>query len=100
MQIRFKTRKLEKQYLNAKEAEKAYGRQVARKYIQRVTILKQARCFEDLYAISVLKLHPLKGDCDGEYAIALTGFYRLIIRNVDEVYDIVRIEEVNKHYGD
>ena len=100
MQIRFKTRKLEKQYLSAREAEKAYGRQVARKYIQRVTILKQARCFEDLYAISVLKLHPLKGDRDGEYAIALTGFYRLIIRNVDEVYDIVRIEEVSKHYGD
>ena len=100
MEIRFKTRKLEKRYLNAKEAEKAYGRQVARKYIQRVTILKQARCFEDLYAISVLKLHPLKGDRDGEYAIVLTGFYRLIIRNVGEVYDIVRIEEVSKHYGD
>jgi len=100
LEIRFKTRKLEKRYLNAKEAEKAYGRQVARKYIQRVTILKQARCFEDLYAISVLKLHPLKGDRDGEYAIVLTGFYRLIIRNVGEVYDIVRIEEVSKHYGD
>ena len=100
MEIRFRTRKLEKQYLNAKEAEKAYGTQVARKYIQRVTILKKARCFDDLYAISVLKFHPLKGDRDGEYAIALTGFYRLIIRNVGEVYDIVRIEEVSKHYGD
>ena len=100
MEIRFRTRKLEKQYLNAKEAEKAYGAQVARRYIQRVNILKSARSFEELYAISVLKFHPLKGDRDGEYAIALTGFYRLIIRNIGEVYDIVRIEEVSKHYGD
>lgn len=100
MEVRFKTRKLEKQYLNAKEAEKAYGAQVAKRYIQRINILKNARSFEELYTISVLKFHQLKGDRDGEYAIALTGFYRLIIRNVGEIYDIVRIEEVSKHYGD
>jgi proteic killer suppression protein len=100
LEVRFRTKKLEKQYLNAKEAEKAYGKQVARKYIQRVTILKKSRSFDELFAISVLKFHPLKGDRDGEYAIALTGFHRLIIRNIVEVYDIVRIEEVSKHYGD
>jgi len=100
LEIRFKNRKLEKQYRDVKVAEKAYGKQVARRYIQRVTIIKQARSFDELYKISVLKLHPLKGEREGEYAIALTGFYRLIIRNVGERFDIVRIEEVSKHYGD
>jgi proteic killer suppression protein len=100
LEIRFRTKKLEKQYLNAREAEKAYGKQVARRYIQRISILKKSRSFEELRTITVLKFHPLKGDRDGEYAITLTGFYRLIIRNVGEIYDIVRIEEVSKHYGD
>lgn len=100
MEIRFRTKKLEKQYLNAREAEKAYGKQVAKRYIMRINIIKSTKCFDDLYAVPSLKFHPLKGDRDGEYAIALTGFYRLIIRNVGEIYDIVRIEEVSKHYGD
>ena len=100
MEIRFRTKKLEKQYRDVKEAEKAYGRQVARKYIQRVNIIKSAKCFDDLYAIHVLRLHPLKGDRDGQYALTLTGFYRLIICRIGESYDIVRIEEVSKHYGD
>jgi proteic killer suppression protein len=100
LEIRFRTKKLEKQYLNAREAEKAYGKQVAKRYIMRINIIKSTKCFDDLYAVPSLKFHPLKGDRDGEYAIALTGFYRLIIRNVGEIYDIVRIEEVSKHYGD
>jgi proteic killer suppression protein len=91
---------LEKQYLSHKEAIRAYGPQVAKRYIQRIEILKSAQCFDDLYAISVLKFHPLEGNRKGEYAIALTGFYRLIITNDGETFDIARIEEVSKHYGD
>jgi proteic killer suppression protein len=99
VEISFRTKKLEKQYCDVRKAEKAYGRQVARRYIQRINIIKSAKCFDDLYAVSVLKLHPLKGDRDGQYAIMLTGFYRLIICRIGESYDIVRIEEVSKHYG-
>ena len=48
----------------------------------------------------VTKFHPLEGNRKGEYAISLTGFYRLIITNDGEIFDIARIEEVSKHYGD
>ncbi len=38
MEIRFKSRKLQIQYQNSREAEKVYGPEVARKYIQRINI--------------------------------------------------------------
>lgn len=100
MQINFRTNKLEKQYLQKIEAIKAYGSEVAKKYILRVNILKSAKCFDDLYSIPTLDFHQLTGNRKGQFAIKLTGFYRLIITNDGEVFDIVKIEEVSKHYGD
>ncbi|WP_294956925.1 type II toxin-antitoxin system RelE/ParE family toxin [Sulfurovum sp.] len=100
MEIRFRTKKLEKQYLNHREASKAYGQQVAKRYIMRINIIKMAKCFDDLYTIPTLKFHPLEGNRKGEFAVTLTGFYRLIITNDGETFDIARIEEVSKHYGD
>lgn len=100
MEVRFKTKKLQKQYENYKEALKAYGEPVAKKYIQRISILKSAKSFDDLYKIPQLKFHPLTGDREGEFAINLTGFYRLIITNDGDSFDIAKIEEVSKHYGD
>ncbi len=100
MEVRFKTNKLQKQYENSKDAIKAYGLDVAKKYIQRVGILKSAKSFDDLSKIPQLKFHPLTGDRKGEFAISLTGFYRLIITNDGDTFDIAKIEEVSKHYDD
>ena len=100
MEVRFKTNKLQKQYENSKDAVKAYGIDVAKKYIQRVGILKSAKSFDDLSKIPQLKFHPLTGDRKGEFAISLTGFYRLIITNDGDTFDIAKIEEVSKHYDD
>ncbi len=104
MEIRFKTKKLEKQHLKYKEAEKAYGLAVAKKYIQRINILKSAKSFDDLYQMQTLRFHPLTGNRKGEYAIKLTGYWRLIITNDGDIdaakVDIEKIEEVSDHYGD
>lgn len=100
MEVRFKTNKLQKQYENSKDAIKAYGVDVAKKYINRVNLLKSAKSFEDLSKIPQLKFHPLTGDRKGEFAISLTGFYRLIITNDGDTFDIAKIEEVSKHYDD
>ncbi len=100
MEIRFRTTKLEKQYLDYREASRAYGQQVAKRYIMRINMIKAAKCFDDLYVIPTLKFHPLEGNRKGEFAVTLTGFYRLIITNDGETFDIARIEEVSKHYGD
>jgi len=100
LEVRFKTKKLQKQYENSKDAIKAYGLDVAKKYINRVTLLKSAKSFDDLYTIPQLKFHPLRGERKGEFAISLTGFYRLIITNDGDIFDIAKIEEVSKHYDD
>jgi proteic killer suppression protein len=100
LEIRFKTKKLEKQYISSNEAIKAYGQQVAKKYINRIDILKSAKSFEDLYSMPTLKFHPLTGNRKGEYALSLTGYYRLIITQDGETFDIAKIEEVSKHYDD
>ncbi len=100
MEVRFKTNKLQKQYENSKDAIKAYGVDVAKRYIQRVNILKSAKSFDDLYTIPQLKFHQLTGNRNGEFAISLTGFYRLIITKEGDTFDIAKIEEVSKHYDD
>lgn len=100
MELRFKTKKLEKQFTNHSEAIKAYGPLVAKKFIMRINTLKSAKSFDKLYKIPSLKFHPLSGNRKGEYAISLTGYWRLIITNNGDVFDIAKIEEVSDHYGD
>ena len=100
MEVRFRTRRLEKEYREHKRAEKSYGRDVARRYIQRVNIIKQVRDLDELMGLPGLGGHALKGKRQGQYALKLTGFYRLIFTLEGESLEIARIEEVSKHYGD
>lgn len=100
MEIRFRNKKLQKQYENSKKAEKAYGKEVARKYIQRIGIIKQARDIDELDSLPGLRCHPLKGKRMGQWVVNLTGFYRLIFTLEGEQLEIACIEEVSKHYDD
>ncbi len=100
MEILFHTRQLEKQYLEYKEAEKSYGRQVARKYIERINIIKKTRDIAELQRLPGLRCHPLKGNREGQWAVNLTGFWRLIFTLQGDCLQIVQIEEVSKHYDD
>ena len=100
MEVKFRTRKLQRQYENHVEADKAYGEEVARRYIQRIELIKQVRDLDELKALPGLDCHPLKGDRKGHWAIRLTGFCRLIVSLQGDNLEIVQIEEVSKHYGD
>jgi len=100
VEITFKTRKLEREYRSSALAVRAYGVQVARKYIQRINIVKSAQNIDELSMLPGLRCHPLKGDRQGQYAINLTGFYRLIFTLHGEALEIANIEEVGKHYDD
>ena len=100
MEVTFRTKKLEKEYKEFARAAKAYGVDVGRRYIQRINIIKQLRDIEELMRLPGLRCHGLKGKRQGQYAINLTGFYRLIFRLRGDALEIVHIEEVSKHYGD
>ncbi|MBT3297182.1 MAG: plasmid maintenance system killer [Verrucomicrobia bacterium] len=100
MKVGFKTRKLQSEYQHSQKAIQSYGTQVARKYIQRVDILKQATGLDEVKRLPGLNCHPLKGTRKGQWAVKLTGFYRLIFTVSGEQLNVARIEEVSKHYGD
>jgi proteic killer suppression protein len=73
---------------------------VARKYIQRIQLLQAAESLDELLHLPGLDCHPLKGDRAGRYAVKLTGSVRLLFTLKGDKLDIIRIEEVSKHYGD
>jgi len=100
VEVRFRTRTLQKQYEVSAEAIRAHGEPVARKYILRVGIIKSARDIEELKRLPGLRCHELKGDRKGFWAINLTGFHRLIFTLEGKRLEIARIEEVSKHYDD
>ena len=100
MDLEFRTKKLRKQYEDHRKAKEAYGEQVARRYIERVNIIKQVRDIEELQRLPGLRCHQLTGDRQGQWAVTLTGQYRLIFSLQGERLEIVLIEEVSKHYDD
>jgi proteic killer suppression protein len=100
VRIAFRTRKLQRQYEHSAEAVRAYGDQVARKYVERINIIKAARDVNELQQTAVLRCHPLTGDRAGQWAVRLTGFCHLIVTLDGEDLEIAMIEEVSKHYDD
>jgi len=79
-------------------ASRLFGVPIGRKYIQRLAILRAADNFAQLYGHKALRLHPLKGQRTGEYAITLTGNYRLIIQKITE--DKIHVINVEDYHGD
>ena len=100
MDIQFRDNKLKKCFTQYRQAVKLWGEQVARKYIQRINIIQAANSLDELMNLPALRCHALKGDRKGQYAINLTGFYRLIFTMDGDTMNIVMIEEVSKHYDD
>lgn len=98
MQVEFARKQLIKRYEQSELGAREWGEVVAEKYIQRVGILFAAQTFADLQRVRSLRLHPLKGPRQGQWAIDLHDRWRLIIDKIDE--QTVRVREVTQHYGD
>ena len=100
MTVTFRTKKLQKQFERHELASKDFGEQVGRRYIQRIQLLRAAKSLDDVRTLPGLDCHPLKGNRAGQFAVKLTGFFRLIFSLQGGALDIICIEEVSKHYGD
>ncbi len=98
MEVKFGSRSLRRCYETNAEAVREWGPVVGRKYIMRVNVLYAARKFGDLYSIKALRLHELKGELKGHYAITLHDRWRLVLVPLGD--ERIRVEEVTKHYGD
>ena len=98
MQIEFAANRLADAGTSLAEASRLFGVPIGRKYIQRLAVLKATNKFNQLFGHRALRLHPLKGNRAGQYAMTLTGNYRLIMEKVQE--DRVRILDVEDYHGD
>ena len=98
MKIEFSSHRLADASVSLSEAHRLFGIPMGWKYIQRLAVLRATDKFTQLYGHRALHLHPLKGNRAGQYAITLTGNYRLIIEKVKE--DTVRILNVEDYHGD
>lgn len=98
--INFKTKKLKKYYFESNQARKAFGDKVARKYIQRINLINAAKNLDEVISLPGLRCHPLIGNRKGQYAVKLTGSYRLIFTIDGDSLDTILIKEVSKHYDD
>ena len=99
MEVRFRTNRLQRNYERSSQAISEWGPVVGRKYIIRITEIYDARTFGTLLQIRSMRLHPLRGQFDGLWAINLTGAWRLLISKGASEQEII-IEEVSNHYGD
>ena len=97
MQVRFRTRQLERAFSSAHQAARAWGPTLGRRYVQRIEMLKAAESFEQLYEIRTLGLHPLRGNRRGQYAVRLTGPMRLILTR-DAARDSITVEDVTDYH--
>jgi len=100
VEIVFGTRKLERCYREYDQGRRAWGPEVARKYVQRVDLLQEAADLIEIRKLPGLNCHPLKGDREGEFGVTLTGRWRLVFSLQGKNDEIIRIKEVSKHYGD
>lgn len=98
--VTFRTRQLEKCYLDVAAGDRTFGKVLADRYVERINILRNATSFQHVRKISRLRCHQLKGERLGEWAINLDRFHRLIFTYTGGLMEVVCIEEVSKHYGD
>jgi toxin HigB-1 len=97
LEITFSTMQLEVCYLNSQLAVRTFGDVVARKYVERVNIIKRSKSVNGLTKLPGLCCHQLADDRVGQWAINLTGFYWLIFTLEGEQLEIARIKEVSKY---
>ena len=101
MYIGFRTKKLERCYLEQRDREKVWGRAVARKYVQAIGALKAVDHPSDLGTFPQFDYEPLRQDRKGQHSLELSRRAHLIF-TMHEGRDALtaRIEEVNTtHYG-
>lgn len=98
LNVSFASRKLECCHADEGHPARAWGTPFARGYVLRVSLLYTTRPFEDVGTLRTLRLHPLRGKRNGQWAITLQGRWRLIVKALDA--GGILVQEVSNHYDD
>lgn len=97
MDIEFGSNRLQQAFDSLDRGQRLWGPDVARKYIQRIEVLYSAQDFASVQAMRSLRAHPLLGSRTGEWALDLTGRWRLIVIPHSSGTGVT-VEEVSNHY--
>ena len=100
LDIQFRTNRWKRAYRNTKDGIRLLGTERHRKFVQRIDLIGEARSIEELSVLPGLHWHPLKGNRAGQFAVTLTGNFRLIITVVEDTPNTVCVEEVTDYHGD
>jgi len=98
--VTFRTKVLERCYTDHRFGSRKSDKSIARKYVQRINIFKAMHNMDELMPAPGMNCHPLKGDRKGQFAVTLTRRVRLIFTHHAGECELVRVEEVSKHYDD
>ena len=77
MEIEFSSNRLKKQLTVPLEIKKSYGN-MAHKVNQRMQEMKNSPTLAIFQTLPGPRCHPLKGDMSGEWAVEVSGNYRLL----------------------
>lgn len=99
MEVEFSSNHLSRCARDIRLAAREWGLPVARKYLERISQLRDAPDFNFLRSSHALRLHSLEGRRQEQYTIYLAGRWRLIVTRGPEA-NAVTVEEVSNHYGD
>lgn len=78
MEIRFRTKKLQKVCSEEQAMLRAYGKDIAKRLKQRLAELKAAETLSDISHLPPARLHELAGNLKGHFSVDLTHPYRLL----------------------
>jgi proteic killer suppression protein len=104
LQLKYKSKSLEKECTDYSKAIRSYGQNCAKILHRRIQELKAAETLEEMVNFRIGRCHPLKGDYLGKYALDLEHPLRLIVEpeeNEDSRYQvkIVNLLEVTDYHG-
>ena len=94
MQIRYKSRKLQRICESAEEARRVYNVKMAQVIQIRIAQIKSAQSINYLLEANIGGCHGLKGKREGQYAMKLVQPYRLIFTQENDNTVSIRIEEI------
>lgn len=93
--FKFKSKELEAVYIH--QESKNYPKAVVKGFLKAIWMISAAKNEQDLYTFKSLKFHKLNRNCKQEYALSLTGNWRLITKFEEEggikYLSILKIED-------
>lgn len=94
MEITNKSKKIEKVCMDARTAERTYGREMSDKIHQRIDEITAVDTVETMIQFHIGRCHPLSNNRKGQYAVDLVHPYRLVFEKKGNKIQVANILEI------